>query len=71
VDADLRRFYGMSWNEALDSVPAPDFFGLVIRLVHYGGAVTALARSEAGEAGKERETVEFDPTDPMFAGVID
>jgi hypothetical protein len=46
----------------------PEFFGLVIRLVHYGGVITHLVQAEIGE-GEPTETL--DPGDPFFAGIIE
>ncbi len=39
VDADMRRFYGLSIEEAASTMSSVEFYGLALRLVHYKGAV--------------------------------
>jgi hypothetical protein len=68
IDADFRRFYGTTWNEALDEMTGPEFFGLAIRLVHYGGVITHLVQAEVGD---EQPMATLDPRDPFFAGIIE
>ena len=42
LEADLRRFYHLSYQEAV-ALPAPEFLGLCHRLQFYGGVMSVRA----------------------------
>lgn len=68
MQADLLRFYGMTLEEATETMSGPEFFELTIRLMYYGGALSTLAEREA-DPQDEREEVSLDHE--SLAGIVD
>jgi len=68
VEADLLRFYGMTLEEATESMSGARFFELTMRLFRYDGAMAALAAEEQPEKD-ERQEVPLG--DPSLAGIVE
>lgn len=77
LEADFRRFYGLSPADAL-ALPGPEYLALAYRLDAYGGVITERRRQAGAEERRNvrpgARLVDSDAktlqTDPALAGLI-
>ncbi len=71
VDADMRRFYGFSLEEAAHTMDSVEFYGLALRLVNYKGAMFNVIHAQHEREKQEAQTMTVADAAAEFGDMIE